>query len=87
MKNIEVQGHTYKILEKFPVMHVGWECDSEGYLVEDENKIVKIVMTNHGFFYFPTAIEMQELINGYKKITDKTETILGKYLGLNEEQP
>jgi hypothetical protein len=40
-------GKTYEILYVLPVMWLGWECDSEAYLVK-VGEAVQLVTTVHG---------------------------------------
>ncbi len=64
-----------KVIKRFKVLNFAWECDYYGYLVLHKN-IKKIVMTNHGNFYFANKKELKDLIREYESCLKETENIL-----------
>ena len=56
-------------LSNFPVAHVGWECDSNGYIVEDyDTKERFVVLTNHGAPYIAEAQELHSKLIEYEDL-------------------
>jgi hypothetical protein len=48
---VTVDDVEYKTIDFFDMYHLGWECDTKGFLVEKDGKQV-VVLTNHGTPYF-----------------------------------
>lgn len=48
---VTVDDVEYKTIDFFDMYHLGWECDTKGFLVEKDGKQV-VVLTNHGNPYF-----------------------------------
>ena len=57
--SIKVEGRDCKVLYRFPVLWESWECDSEGWIVEDSGQ-PKLVFTNHGSAYFASEDALTE---------------------------
>ena len=72
---ITVDNISYEILEEFSVLHLGWECDYKGYLV-DKNGKPKLVLTDHGRAYFAKNKELEEKIKEYQELTSTYKKIL-----------
>lgn len=48
---VTVDDVEYKTIDFFDMYHLGWECDTKGFLVEKDGKQV-VVLTNHGDPFF-----------------------------------
>mgnify|MGYP000019447197 CR=1 FL=1 len=74
-----------KTIFKFPVLHLGWEADGWGYVIEkDDNR--EIILSNHGKFYTSSVKELEQKLAEYKKVefeTKKAITLLSKYAKLD----
>ena len=70
-----------KTIFKFPVLHLGWEGDGWGYVIEKDDKR-EIVLSNHGKFYTASVKELEQKLAEYKKVefeTKKAITLLNTY--------
>ena len=74
MKNVRLND--YKTLMIFPVAHLGWECDSKGYVVKDAKGEVYLILTSHGGFYLADKEELIEKLSEYQEWIDKTKAAL-----------
>jgi len=74
---IEVDGKLYRKIYKFEIMYVGWECDSYGWVVEDEDNNNHLLLTNHGQEYIGHRDELTSLIKSYEEKIEETEKALG----------
>ena len=45
-----IENEEYPVLFEFEVAHIGWECDSVGYVIEYHGE-PRLVLTNHGSPY------------------------------------
>jgi len=63
------------VLSTFPVLWVGWECDSVGYVVLHEDK-KRLVLTSCGSPYFASVERLQGRIDYYKSVIIETESAL-----------
>lgn len=69
-------GKLLRVLSRFQMAYVGWECDSKGFVVEDENKERYIILTNHGSPYFAKREELVNQINLYQSwIANTTDAL------------
>jgi len=66
MKVIKVRGEDYEILHEFPVMWAGWDVDWQGFVVEKNGK-PRLVLSDHGSFYFAKNKELEEKIAEYRE--------------------
>lgn len=72
---VVVEGVEYKKIRQFSLLYSGWECDSVGWLVDDNGEI-KLVLTSHGGAYFGKISELEKFVKSYQKaITETTEII------------
>jgi hypothetical protein len=77
----QVENKLGKTLFKFPVLHLGWEADGWGYVVERNGKR-EIILSNHGNFYVASVKELEIKIAEYKKVefeTKKAITLLNAH--------
>jgi hypothetical protein len=68
----------------FDVAHVGWECDSRGFIVEDNAKNRFIILTSHGSPYFATEKELDNLVATYVKLASSTVDAMNVLKGTSE---
>jgi hypothetical protein len=56
-------------LYEFEIAHVGWECDSNGWVCEHKGKR-KLVLTDHGSMYVEAdpTVELRVLIAQYESL-------------------
>ena len=72
---VDVQGHTCKVLYKFPVLWHSWECDSEGWVVDDAGQS-RLVLTNHGSAHFADEETLKERMLYYHAVLLKSAEAL-----------
>lgn len=78
-KNIILNNGEYKLLNKFDVYYTGWECDSEGFVVEDvKTKKQLIMLSNHGSLYIASQKELNSMLDEYKDIYKQTKELFEK---------
>jgi hypothetical protein len=70
-----VEGGSYKILYKFPVLWESWECDYEGWVVDDNGKN-RLVFTNHGSKHFASDESLKERMLYYQAVLLKSAEAL-----------
>lgn len=63
-RNQERINHS-KIIFNFPVYYSGWECDYEGWIMEDTDGKKFIKLTNHGEPYVASTQELESFIKDY----------------------
>ena len=73
---IEVDGKLYRKIYKFEIMYVGWECDSYGWVVVDEDNNRHLLLTNHGQEYIAHQNELTSLIKTYEEKIEETKKAL-----------
>jgi hypothetical protein len=61
-----------KTIFKFPVLHLGWEADGWGYVVEKEGSR-EILLSNHGNFYVASVKELEQKLAEYTKVKFETK--------------
>ena len=44
-----IDGDEYPVIKMFQLAHVGWECDSEGYII-DYHGVPRLLLSDHGAF-------------------------------------
>lgn len=75
-KNIILSNGEYNLLNKFDVYYTGWECDGEGFVVEDVNtKKQSIMLSNHGSLYIASIQELNSMLAEYKDIYKQTKQL------------
>jgi hypothetical protein len=70
-----------KVVFKFPVLHLNWETDGCGYIVEREGKR-KVLLSDHGNFYVASVEELEQKLAEYTKVkfeTKKAITLITKH--------
>jgi len=70
-----------KTIFKFPVLHLGWESDGWGYIIENGEKR-EVWLSDHGNFYIASIKELEQKIAEYKKVefeTKKAITLLNNH--------
>ena len=70
-----------KTIFKFPVLHLGWEADGWGYVIE-RNGNREVILSDHGKFYVSSVKELQQKISEYTKVkfdTEKAITLLNNH--------
>lgn len=65
-----------KVLLEFNIAHIGWECDSTGWIVLLNNGHKGVVMTNHGSPNLADASELESQIELYQNLIDETKEVL-----------
>ncbi len=68
----QVETKFGKTLFKFPVLHLGWEADGWGYIVERDGKR-EIILSNHGNLYVASVKELESKIAEYTEVKFKTK--------------
>lgn len=58
---VTVDDEEYKTITYFDMYHLGWECDTKGFVVETRNG-PRFVLTNHGTAYFAEAATIEAKI-------------------------
>ena len=61
-----------KTIFKFPVLHLGWEADGWGYIIENGDKR-EVWLSDHGKFYISSIKELEQKIAEYKKVEFETK--------------
>ena len=61
-----------KTIFKFPVLHLGWEADGWGYIIENGDKR-EVWLSDHGNFYIASIKELEQKIAEYKKVEFETK--------------
>ena len=70
-----------KTIFKFPVLHLGWEADGWGYVIDRDSKR-EVILSNHGKFYTASIKELEQKLAEYKKVefeTKKAIELLNNY--------
>jgi len=60
-------------LFEFPVLYQNWECDPTGWIVEDFDGTLKIVLTSHDVEYIGTILELEDNIKYYQDAINDTK--------------
>jgi len=68
----QVENKFGKTIFRFPVLHLGWEADGWGYVVERDGKR-EIILSNHGTFYVASVKELELKIAEYTKVKFETK--------------
>ena len=66
-----------EVVHTIQLAYVGWECDSEGWLVKDKNNKHYVVLTSHGSPYFATLDELNEVLQSYVDLTRDITRAIG----------
>ena len=61
-----------KTIFKFPVLHLGWEADGWGYVVEKDGTR-EVILSNHGNFYVASVKELEQKLAEYTKVKFETK--------------
>jgi 3-dehydroquinate dehydratase len=61
-----------KTIFRFPVLHLGWEADGWGYVIEKDGKR-DVILSNHGKFYTASIKELEQKIAEYTKVKFDTK--------------
>ena len=61
-----------KTIFKFPVLHLGWEADGWGYVVEKDGSR-EVILSNHGKFYTASIKELEQKVAEYTKVKFETK--------------
>lgn len=71
-----------KLLSCFDIAHVAWECDSIGYIVEEEDtKKRHIILTSHGAPYIAKVEELHEILEEYERLEYETKEAIDSFMG------
>lgn len=62
-----------KKLYEFPVLWSGWELDDKGWVAEDNNGKLVIILTNHGAEYIASIEKLEKHLQRYKEASNATE--------------
>jgi len=78
------EGKSYEVMDVLPVMWLGWECDSEAYIVKVEGEGTQLVTSNHGSLELQSKGSaltwLEDKIKEYNKILTKTSLAKTKLL-------
>jgi hypothetical protein len=66
------EGTLKKVIFKFPVLHLGWEADGWGYVVDNASER-EIWLSDHGNFYIASVKELEQKIAEYTKVKFETK--------------
>lgn len=61
------------VIFRFSLAYVGWECDSDGEVVEDKNGKRYLILTNHASPYIGVKEELLAKINEYEHLIKETK--------------
>ena len=64
---------SFKVLMMFPTLYHGWECDTDGTVIESEGGKRHIILTSHGNPYVADEAELDQLIESYRNAIRLTE--------------
>lgn len=64
-----------KLRLRFDIAHVGWECDSNGWVVEQAGKR-HLILTNHGSPYIAQPRVLAALVTKYAALITATAAAL-----------
>ena len=65
-------GYEPKIVFCFDRAFPAWECDSKGWIIEDNLNHKSLILTNHGTMYFGKIEELDEDLKRYTKLFTDT---------------
>ena len=60
------------VLHEFDVAWVGWECDSEACVAQDEDGKKHLILTNHGSPYIASGNDLFQKILEYQDLIKET---------------
>ncbi len=72
---IKISEQFGQILNKFPILHHGWEMDSYGYVVAN-GTTKKLIVTNHSKPLEMTADYLRYKINEYENVIKETKDVI-----------
>lgn len=75
---VTVDDESYETITYFDMYHLGWECDSKGFVVKTDNG-PKLVLTDHGNPYFASEETIKNKIkelNGAVKAMKTALTVI-----------
>jgi hypothetical protein len=84
LSTIEINGDSYVVVQSFPVLHSGWECDEIGYLVISDKNKHRIIMTNHGRYYVASTKEVEAKVEEYRNAISLSVEALQHVYGQKE---
>jgi hypothetical protein len=65
-----------RALFQFKVMHCGWECDEDGWVVEMDDGSRALVLMNHMHLYVAEPSELSEKLAEYERVAADTNKAL-----------
>lgn len=65
-----------KIIYTFTVLHESWECDSQAWVMQNNNGERWIETTSHGGRYDAKVDEFEDKIKEYQSVIDQTKRAL-----------
>jgi hypothetical protein len=72
----KVDLSSLKTIYAFDIYYCGWECDSIGWIKEDEEGNRYIIMTDHGGERIAQTDDLRGLVKSYEKAIEGTEKAL-----------
>ena len=75
-ESITIDDNIYMPIYSFDVAHLGWDCDTEGWVAQDSSGNKVIISTNHWRLNIVSKEELAEKIKEYKKWIFGTEKAL-----------
>ena len=74
-RTVHINKKPAKVLHEFDVFWLAWDCDSKGYIVEQDGEVFP-VLTSHGTPYRAKKENLEDRIKEYKKAVEDTELAL-----------
>lgn len=71
-----IDGFSYKKLAIFDRFHSGWEMDTKGWIVQTCNGEKKLALTDHGTFYFGSAMDLARMVLDLEQAVKVTKQAL-----------
>ena len=76
-----IENEEYPVLFEFEIAHIGWECDSVGYVIEYQGE-PRLVLTNHGSPYLVSSEHPPFLEKIENRVIRQDTEILSRYIRL-----
>jgi hypothetical protein len=73
---MDMRNQKDKVILEFPVLWEAWECDSTAWVMERADGTRYLKMTSHGGEYEANPDELNERIDTYLKVLEKSREAL-----------
>jgi len=74
---ITINDIDYEVVNEFPVLWLGWELDSVGYVGLSPEKKHVLILSDHGVHHVVTKEKLEERIKFYEDVIFKSKLALG----------